>query len=75
MTTLTTVGAMLPLALATGMSADYQAPLATVIISGMLFATVITLVLVPSIYKLISKQKTRVRVEKSEENLLQEEIN
>ncbi|MDX8047232.1 efflux RND transporter permease subunit [Gracilibacillus sp. S3-1-1] len=57
MTTITTVGGMLPLALASGMSADYQAPLATVIISGLLFATLITLILIPSIYKLISKEK------------------
>lgn len=55
MTTLTTIGGMIPLAMASGMSADYQAPLATVIISGLLFATLITLVLVPSIYRLFSK--------------------
>lgn len=57
MTTFTTVGGMLPLALASGMSADYQAPLATVIISGLLFSTLITLVLIPTIYRLFSKQK------------------
>lgn len=55
MTTLTTIGGMLPLALATGMSADYQAPLAIVIISGLLFSTLITLLLIPSIYRLFSK--------------------
>lgn len=54
MTTLTTVGGMFPLALATGMSADYQAPLAIVIISGLLFSTLITLLLIPSIYRLFS---------------------
>ena len=42
MTTLTTVGGMLPLALASGASGNYQAPLATVLISGLLFATFIT---------------------------------
>lgn len=55
MTTLTTIGGMLPLALATGMSADYQAPMAIVIISGLLFSTVITLVLIPAIYRLSSR--------------------
>lgn len=55
MTTLTTVGGMIPLAMASGMSADYQAPLATVIISGLLFSTLITLVLIPCIYRLFSK--------------------
>lgn len=52
MTTLTTIGGMLPLALATGMSADYQAPMAIVIISGLLFSTLITLILIPAIYRL-----------------------
>ncbi|GIP63115.1 acriflavin resistance protein [Virgibacillus pantothenticus] len=55
MTTLTTVGGMIPLAMASGMSADYQAPLATVIISGLLFSTLITLVLIPAIYRLFSR--------------------
>src|SRR5699024_4780641 len=54
MTTLTTIGGMLPLALATGMSADYQARMAIVIISGLLFSTLITLVLIPAIYRLCS---------------------
>ncbi|WP_216827876.1 efflux RND transporter permease subunit [Alkalihalobacterium elongatum] len=52
MTTLTTVGGMLPLALATGVSSSYQSPLATVVISGLLFATMITLVLIPAVYLL-----------------------
>lgn len=50
MTTLTTVGGMLPLALATGSASNFQSPLATVIIFGLLFATLITLVLIPAIY-------------------------
>lgn len=50
MTTLTTVGGMIPLALATGASSGYQSPLAVVIISGLLFSTFITLLLIPSIY-------------------------
>lgn len=52
MTTLTTAGGMLPLALATGTTGNYQAPMATAIISGLLFATLITLVLIPSVYRL-----------------------
>ncbi len=50
MTTCTTVGGMLPLAMATGTSSDYQSPLAIVLISGLLFSTLITLVLIPAIY-------------------------
>ncbi|WP_078552425.1 efflux RND transporter permease subunit [Bacillus alkalicellulosilyticus] len=52
MTTLTTVGGMLPLAISTGAASNYQAPLATVVISGLLFATLITLVIIPSVYLL-----------------------
>ncbi|MDQ0231669.1 HAE1 family hydrophobic/amphiphilic exporter-1 [Metabacillus malikii] len=52
MTTLTTVGGMLPLALASGTSGNYQAPMATAIISGLLFATFITLLLIPAVYRI-----------------------
>ncbi|MBU9722581.1 MULTISPECIES: efflux RND transporter permease subunit [Bacillaceae] len=54
MTTLTTAGGMLPLAIASGASGNYQAPMATVIISGLLFATLITLVLIPAVYRLFN---------------------
>ncbi|QFT89021.1 Swarming motility protein SwrC [Bacillus sp. THAF10] len=50
MTTLTTVGGMLPLAISTGAASNYQAPLATVVIAGLLFSTLITLVLIPAVY-------------------------
>ncbi|REB08107.1 AcrB/AcrD/AcrF family protein [Sporosarcina sp. BI001-red] len=59
MTTLTTVGGMLPLALASGVSGNYQAPLATVLISGLLFATFITLLLIPSVYRVFTVSKTK----------------
>ncbi|MFK2825930.1 efflux RND transporter permease subunit [Bacillus sp. B190/17] len=54
MTTLTTAGGMLPLAMASGTSGNYQAPLATVIISGLMFATFITLLLIPAVYRLFT---------------------
>lgn len=54
MTTLTTAGGMLPLALASGTSGNYQAPMATAIISGLLFATFITLVLIPAVYRIFN---------------------
>ncbi len=57
MTTLTTVGGMLPLAIASGAASNYQSPLAIVIISGLLFATFITLLLIPSVYMLFEDVK------------------
>lgn len=59
MTTLTTVGGMLPLALASGTSGNYQAPLATVIIFGLMFSTFITLVLIPAVYRLFGTIGTK----------------
>ncbi|MFC7063838.1 efflux RND transporter permease subunit [Halobacillus seohaensis] len=59
MTSLTTTAGMLPLALATGSSGNYQAPMATVIISGLLFATVITLLLIPAVYRLFANAQLR----------------
>src|SRR5690606_16419512 len=50
MTTLTTILAMLPLAIGIGEGAELQAPLATVIIFGLSFSTLITLFLVPVMY-------------------------
>ncbi|MBE0467001.1 MAG: efflux RND transporter permease subunit [Candidatus Desulforudis sp.] len=50
MTTLTTVCAMLPIALGLGEGAEFTAPMATVIIGGLVFSTVVSLVLVPVIY-------------------------
>ncbi|MCR6097142.1 efflux RND transporter permease subunit [Salipaludibacillus agaradhaerens] len=61
MTTLTTVGGMLPLALATGGANAYQAPLATVIIGGLLFATFITLLLIPAVYLLVEDIKRAIK--------------
>ncbi|MGP4077867.1 efflux RND transporter permease subunit [Halobacillus sp. K22] len=63
MTSLTTAGGMLPLALATGSAGNYQAPMATVIISGLLFATVITLVLIPAVYRLFSKTERKEKMD------------
>lgn len=50
MTALTAILAMLPMALGLGEGAEAQAPLATVVVGGLAFSTVITLVLVPVIY-------------------------
>lgn len=74
MTTLTTVGGMLPLALASGTSGNYQAPLATVIIFGLMFSTLITLVLIPAVYKLFGAIGTKKKkLEKGVDTQLSEE--
>jgi HAE1 family hydrophobic/amphiphilic exporter-1 len=50
MTTLTTVLAMIPLVIGVGEGSEMQQPLATVIVFGLSFSTLITLVLVPVMY-------------------------
>jgi HAE1 family hydrophobic/amphiphilic exporter-1 len=59
MTTLTTVLGLLPLALGIGEGADAQAPLARAVIGGLIGATPITLLLVPSLYLLVHRARER----------------
>jgi HAE1 family hydrophobic/amphiphilic exporter-1 len=52
MTTLTTILALMPLALGIGEGADAQAPLARAVVGGLTGSTLITLVLIPAVYSL-----------------------
>lgn len=52
MTTSTTILALLPLALGIGEGADAQAPMARVVVGGLLSSTLITLLMVPAAYAL-----------------------
>ncbi|HMQ16881.1 MAG TPA: efflux RND transporter permease subunit, partial [Phycisphaerae bacterium] len=56
MTTLTTVFGLLPLALGIGEGAEAQAPLARAVVGGLIFSTLVTLVLVPAAYSLAHPQ-------------------
>jgi multidrug efflux pump subunit AcrB len=55
MTTLTTVAGMLPLALALGEGSEMLQPLAVTLVSGLLFSTLVTLLLIPMVYRLIGR--------------------
>jgi len=57
MTTLTTVLALLPLAMGVGEGAEAQAPLARAVVGGLLTSTLITLVLIPVVYSLFHPQR------------------
>src|SRR5690606_2631452 len=50
MTALTTILGMLPLALSTGEGSEIWSPMGISVIGGLLFSTVITMVIVPVIY-------------------------
>lgn len=62
MTTLTTVLGLLPLALGLGAGANLQAPLARVVIGGLLASTLITLVLIPVVYVSATRVAAKVKV-------------
>jgi len=61
MTTLTTILGLTPLALGLGEGADAQAPLARAVIGGLGASTVITLVLIPTVYSLFHRQPGGLR--------------
>jgi multidrug efflux pump subunit AcrB len=61
MTTLTTVIGMMPLALALGEGSEMLQPLAVTIVSGLSFSTLVSLVLVPMVYRLLGTRGAATR--------------
>ena len=53
---------LLPAALARGVGSDVQRPLATVIVGGLITATLLTLLVLPSIYLLLERRAPQVHV-------------
>ena len=56
MTALTDIFGFLPMMFSTGLGAEVQKPLATVVVGGIISATLLTLVVLPSLYRLFIKQ-------------------
>lgn len=61
MTTTTTVLGLLPLALGLGAGAEIQAPLARVVVGGLLASTLVTLILIPTAYVAMTGMVTRFK--------------
>jgi cobalt-zinc-cadmium resistance protein CzcA len=59
MTAMTTVLGLLPLLLATGIGADVQRPLATVVVFGLTTSTLLTLFVIPAVYVWVEERKER----------------
>ena len=57
MTATVAVLGLLPASLATGVGSDVQRPLATVIVYGLLFSTIITLFILPTLYYLMESRR------------------
>ena len=62
MTTLTTVLGLVPLALKIGTGAETQAPMAIVVIGGLVFSTVLTLVFVPTLYTVFDDMAEKFKI-------------
>ena len=56
MTTLATLGGMLPLALGIEVGSSTQAPLATVVIGGLIASTILSLLVVPTLYLVVANR-------------------
>ncbi|SCY32272.1 efflux RND transporter permease subunit [Alkaliphilus peptidifermentans] len=61
MTTLTTVLGLLPLAIGIGEGAEIQAPMGIVVIAGLLLSTILTLVLIPTVYTLVDDLSVAIK--------------
>ena len=57
MTTLTTVISMSTLALGIGGGSDMMKPMAIVMIGGLVYGTLLTLIVVPTLYDIMNKEK------------------
>src|SRR5262245_61048802 len=63
MTTLSTIFGVLPIALGLGAGAESRKPLGVVVVGGMLFSTLLTLVAVPVVYSLLARFAVRAKRE------------
>jgi HAE1 family hydrophobic/amphiphilic exporter-1 len=68
MTTATTILGMLPLALSTGEGSEIWSPMGISVIGGLTFSTMITLIIVPVIYRVVVRRSEK-RASKETEDL------
>ena len=68
MTATVAILGLLPASLATGIGSDVQRPLATVIVYGLFFSTIITLYILPTLYYLMERRH-ETETEKSDEEV------
>jgi hydrophobic/amphiphilic exporter-1 (mainly G- bacteria), HAE1 family len=61
MTTFALIAGMIPVALGEGEGADFRAPLGRAIIGGVITSTVLTLLVIPTFYDVLSGARDRVR--------------
>lgn len=64
MTAFTTILGMLPMALSTGEGSEIWSPMGISVIGGLIFSTMITMIIVPVSYAIMSKKGERDRIQK-----------
>jgi hydrophobic/amphiphilic exporter-1 (mainly G- bacteria), HAE1 family len=60
MTTLALIAGMIPVALGLGEGADFRAPLGRAVIGGVITSTVLTLVVIPTVYEILDEWRERL---------------
>ena len=60
MTTLALIAGMVPVALGYGEGADFRAPLGRAVIGGVVASTVLTLVVIPTVYEIMEQWRSRL---------------
>jgi cobalt-zinc-cadmium resistance protein CzcA len=62
MTALVASIGFIPMAVNTGLGSEVQRPLATVVIGGILFSTLLTLILFPSVYLFFHQRRDKLKL-------------
>lgn len=63
MTALTTIFGLLAMVFSTGMGADLSKPMALVTIGGLIYGTLLTLLVIPCIYDIFHREKKKIEVD------------
>ncbi len=61
MTTLALIAGMIPVAIGHGEGADFRAPLGRAVIGGVITSTLLTLLVIPTVYEILDDFRTWVR--------------
>ena len=59
MTTFALIAGMVPVAIGSGEGADFRAPLGRAVIGGVMTSTVLTLLVIPTVYDIMSEWRDR----------------
>jgi HAE1 family hydrophobic/amphiphilic exporter-1 len=60
MTTMALIAGMIPVAIGAGEGADFRAPLGRAVIGGVITSTILTLVVIPTIYEIFSEWRSKL---------------